>query len=91
MDSASFQEEIEKAKAVVAKDCVDGNKREWLQCNVDSYDSPANRIQLLVLKGSPPRGWVIVNYPEGVIQGFDGVGRKLFTRKFGYTIKPETE
>ena len=91
MDSASFQEEIEKAKGVIEKHCVDGNKREWLDANVDSYNAPRNRIQLLVLQGSPPRGRVIVNYSAGIIQGFDGGGRKVFNRKFGYAIKPQSE
>jgi hypothetical protein len=74
---------VEKAKKLVThqishpKVIADYESRRWLETNVDSYQAGTNRISFLVLEGSPPRGYVVVNYSTKKVTAFDSADRVL--------------
>ena len=74
---------IKTAKAKVLNDygCQEGD-RDWLEANVDSYDQPEHRIRLIVLEGSPAKGFIIVNYGLGEVQAFNCAGKAL--KRYSY-------
>jgi hypothetical protein len=55
----------------------DSTERKWLEANLDSYESPDHRIRVLVLEGSPAKGYVIVNYGTETVLAFDVFDKKL--------------
>jgi len=70
---------IERAKLDVVKAVGESKSRQrkWLKRDIDSYKSRKFRIRVLVLEGSEPRGVIIVNYYERMVQAFDAYGEKL--------------
>jgi hypothetical protein len=53
---------IEVAKSKIQGTSVDMHRREWFTSHPpDSYSSPDQHVILMVLEGSPPRGFILVN------------------------------
>jgi hypothetical protein len=68
---------IEKAKKYVW-DAYDHQvvktQRSW---NEASVDHEGYRIRIIVLSGSPPKGYVIANYGRNTVQAFNAWDKKL--------------
>lgn len=79
MFDITFSEALEKAKLRIIKKYERRNttKRAWLEAHIDSYHSEYNRLQMIVLEGSPPKGFIIVNYGANTLTAFDCHGNKL--------------
>ena len=61
---------IEKAKRRVEL-TYGGVKRKWLVAKPEnSYDSNMYSVKLLVLEGSPPKGYILADYCYGIVKGF---------------------
>lgn len=76
---------IEKAKKfIVSRNSEDFSKREWLSVSVDSYGSKSNRIEFLVLEGSPPRGYIVVNRNTATVKAYDSRDRVVKTFKLPF-------
>ena len=58
---------------------MERSMRKWIEVYVDSYESHTNRISFWVLEGSPPKGYVIVNYGHGEVLAFDAWNNRLYT------------
>lgn len=71
---------LDKAKHWVEKSCgPDGPKRDWLvTAPIDSYGSSGNRARLLVLQGSPPRGFIIETAHYAIAVSASGEKKKRF-------------
>jgi hypothetical protein len=78
-EMVKIEDLIERAKEDVVCAVGEGGSRQrrWLEANVDSYNSSTFRIKVLVLEGSEPRGWVIVNYYLKFVQAFGKDGKML--------------
>lgn len=50
----------------------------WLEAHVISNNDPQSRLSLLVLEGSPPRGWIVANRARGFVQVFNSLGSIIF-------------
>ena len=74
---------IEQAKVWCISQCIDGNKRKWLEANLNSYSAHSNEVKVLVLEGSPPRGIIISNLPLHAVWAFNAQG-KLRRFKFNW-------
>jgi len=76
----TFSEALEKAKLRIIREYEgkESTHRAWLEVHVDSYESESNRLQMIVLEGSPPKGWIIVNYGHRTLTAFDLQGNKLY-------------
>ena len=63
---------LEKAKKIVERWYGDKpGAREWLVASPpDSYSDPQYRVTTLVLRGSPPKGYILVDYHYGIIKLF---------------------
>lgn len=75
-----FEELIEKAKLRVmrAYDPYDPpTPRKWLTANLDSYGDSAFRVSIMVLEGSPAKGYVIADYGRATVQAVDAWGKRL--------------
>ena len=73
---------IDKAKKKVIK-AYEGREysdRAWLETHVDSYKEDRHRIQLIVLEGSPVKGYVIVNYGRGLVRAYSCHDKCIFSR-----------
>ena len=59
-----FEKLVEKCKqtVILAYEGQPTTERKWLEAHADSYKNPQYRIQLLVLEGSPAKGYVVVDY-----------------------------
>ena len=80
LDADWLETTIRKAKEkVVAAYTKTPIVREWHGVSVDSYEDSHNRITMLVLEGSPPKGMIIINYGHGLVMAFDAWGKKLYT------------
>jgi hypothetical protein len=80
----SLEELLEKAKQEAINECEKlkqhrASERKWLIVSCDSYCSKNNRVELLILEGSPPRAMILVNYPLKLILVFDMFGRRITT------------
>lgn len=85
----AVRELIEKAKKKVMEAYGRGAKRrKWLSCRVDSYGSPSNRVEFLVLEGSPAKGIVIINWGSGTIVAFDAWMNRIWKRNFNPFVGP---
>jgi hypothetical protein len=76
-----FQELIEKAKLRVIQ-AYDHQQpptpRKWLIASPpDSYGNSDFHVTLMVLEGSPAKGYVIVDYGKAMVIGISAWGRKL--------------
>jgi hypothetical protein len=74
---------IEKAKLRVLR-AYDHNippmQRKWLIASPpDSYQCSDYRTTLMVLEGSPCKGYLIVDYYKSMIIGIDAWGKKILT------------
>lgn len=69
---------IEKAKQKVARDFGDDADRQWLTAYADSYKDICYRLELFVLEGSPSKGYIIADYGNKKVMGFDCSGKKIF-------------
>lgn len=77
-----MKETIEKAKMAVVKkyEHMETTKRKWLEASApDSYSNPEYRMTLLVLEGSPPKGFVVVNHPRRKAIAFDAFCNRIRT------------
>ena len=85
MDKKEIIKLIEKAKIRVENKYEghilkgERSKRNWLKTHVDSYEGKSNRVTFLVLEGSPPKGYVIINPGHGLILALDCQLNKLHT------------
>lgn len=79
MSEKGVDELIEEAKQIVIKkyEHKDTTKRKWLEANLDSYENPNHRIRVLVLEGSPAKGYIIANYGTARVTAFDVYDKKL--------------
>lgn len=69
---------IERAKEAVEKASGDRYAgREWLDASLDSYQDAENRVRLLVIEGSPVKGYVVANYGTGIVQAYDAQDRRI--------------
>jgi len=75
-----FEGVIEKAKRKI-EESYGGMKRQWLKTKIDSYENPLYRIELYVYEGSPPKGYIVVNYGRGLVHAFNAWGEKIYTYK----------
>ena len=76
----TMEELIEKAKHWVASVC--GLQRKWLEAEPKwSYNSSEYLVRLCVLEGSPPRGYLIVDYASKTIKAFYGSFERTKTFK----------
>ncbi|OFV66809.1 MAG: hypothetical protein SBU_000102 [Candidatus Syntrophoarchaeum butanivorans] len=65
---------IEKAKRVVVRryEGKDETSRAWLRASPpDSYEEDNYRVELWVLEGSPPKGYVLASHGIGQVKAFD--------------------
>ena len=70
----NFESLIEKAKLSVIKSYERGatTTRPWHTVSTpNSYGDPACRVTLMVLSGSPPKGFVLVNYARQTAVAMD--------------------
>lgn len=65
---------IERAKLRVEKNysCKPGDRRWLAGSPPDSYESETYRVELLVLEGSPPKGFVLATHNAVLALCFDG-------------------
>ena len=71
---------IERAKRLVEHwyNCRQG-ERPWLEAEPPySYDNPEYKVKLLVLEGSPPKGYILVDYSYRMVKLF---GVRFFKSK----------
>lgn len=76
-----FEELIEKAKlrVIQAYDHYQPpTPRKWLIANLDSYENSASRVSIMVLEGSPAKGYVIADYGRATVQAVDAWGKRLY-------------
>lgn len=55
------------------------SQRDWLDTFLDSYNSKTWRVRVLVLEGSPAKGYIVANYGTGSVQAYDGVDKQIAT------------
>ena len=75
---------IEKAKEKVEKDYDPHGlcKRQWLEATPpNSYRSKEYKVTVFVLEGSPPKGYIIVDYCYGIVKAFTVRLQPLYTYK----------
>jgi hypothetical protein len=81
MNEEWVQKTIEEAKALGIKKYEPTGKtlRKWLSATVDSYQQKDNRVEIIVLEGSPAKAVIYANYgiAEVILFGVDG--RKIHT------------
>ena len=63
---------INKAKEWIRESGESGTvERDWLEAEPPlSYDDNQYRVKLLVLEGSPPYGYILADYNEGICKAF---------------------
>ncbi|KAA0243658.1 MAG: hypothetical protein DYG83_13270 [Candidatus Brocadia sp. AMX2] len=64
---------IGQAKRLVARGL--NPDRKWLESSLDSYNDESYRVSLLVLEGSPAKGYIIANYGTRQVIAFDDDGK----------------
>jgi hypothetical protein len=67
---------------------VGGPRRRWISTSVDPYSNTLNRVELLVLEGSPAVGFVLV--AEGFALAISAGGRRVkrFRRSADRAVRP---
>jgi hypothetical protein len=74
---------IEHAKHRVEQE-FGGVKRDWLEAEPrHSYSSGGYKVKVFVLEGSPPKGYILVDFCWGIVKAFGVRMRLLHT----YTVK----
>jgi hypothetical protein len=80
-----FVEVLTTAKRRVVAQVRDGATRDWKRVRVPMYTAGTygHSLHLLVLEGTPPRGWVVALVCDEAVQwadAFDATGRRLGAR-----------
>lgn len=79
-----------KKKVIRAYEGREETNRAWLECSLDSYKTNSYRIRVLVLEGSPVKGYIIANYGTGTVTAFTAHDKKIATmRTSDYLEKAE--
>jgi len=83
MSKDLMEELIESAKKKVTRayEGTEETRRTWLECSLDSYKTNQHRIRVLVLEGSPVKGYIIANYGTGVVTAFTVHDKKIATMR----------
>lgn len=79
---------IEKVKGLVEHECGDSGRR-WIDVHADSYGDGTYRIRLLVLEGSPCRGYIVVNYATGMVRAYNVFDKRICTLNFQRALLKE--
>lgn len=71
---------IIQVKKSVGRECPGSSDRRWLTTFVDCYSAAHNRVELLVLEGSPAKGYILIVHglPTKVI-GLNSAGKAVKT------------
>jgi len=91
MSEDLLEELIESAKKKVirAYEGTEETSRAWLECSLDSYKTKSYRIRVLVLEGSPVKGYIIANYGTGVVTAFTVHDKKIATMRISLYLEEE--
>jgi hypothetical protein len=75
----TIEEQVERAKLAVVRR-LEGKgttERRWLKSAIVPYSDHNNQLLVLALEGTPVRGYIIVNFGNGKVSGYDAWGTKL--------------
>jgi len=78
LERQTFEDAIEKAKLAIIRsyDRKGSVKRIWKEAAIDFG---GDMIKFIVREGSPPKGWIVVNYGMHTVTAYDVHERKLYT------------